>query len=80
MESCMEIDVYQNQKLLIVSDMATNANVGKQVMKKPRALVSHLNCCKWGQSWHCGSIQSWGSVILLWEVNKVSGKLIHGSL
>ena len=40
MESCMEIDVYQNQKLLIVSDTATNANVGKQVMKNLGALVA----------------------------------------
>ena len=40
MESCMEIDVYQDRKLLIVSDMATNANVGKQVMKNIGALVA----------------------------------------
>ena len=59
MESCTEIDVYQNQKLLIVLDMATNANVGKQVMKKPRDFSSHSKCCKWGQSCHCSGIPGW---------------------
>ena len=40
MESCTGIDAYQNQKLLIDSDMVTNANVGKQVVKNLGAWVA----------------------------------------